>query len=351
MPIPEHLCKREETRTGNESLRMLAAIQPGSNEKAQLRGGTRRPATQGAPPPATTPKLSIVTLHPLGKALCHTGGRGARNRLRTRRPERRGSPECPSNPSPPAGAGSRGPGAAAAAAGPEPRGHREPAGAQPPRRAAGAGSSGCEPSRAEPCYAVQSRAVPCRAEPCQTMVWYGMVCRAELCRALPPDCRTGLRRTLVRSKHKRGMQLAAQGTVNKVLGESETIKGPEQIQRRELPRAGRHSPGKVPLWFGRAAGRKAVLERPGGAGQAGRLPCPPRFCLSGPAVLALRGSHAHFRDAHAGDMRVSRTVARLRITPWPCQVKHGAWESVSQPSQPSRTPPCGVSSPIDIDAS
>ena len=188
--------------------------------------------------------------------------------------------------------------------------------------------------------------MPCRAVPC----------RAVPSHALPPDCRTGLRRALARSKHKRGMQLAAQGTVNKVLGESETIKGPEQIQRRELPRAGRHSPGKVPLWFGRAAGRKAVLQRPGWAGQARRLPCPPPFCLSGPAVLALRGSHAHFRDAHGGDVRVScfarsRIVARLCITPWPCRVKHGAWESIFQPSLPCCLPPCGVSGPIDINTS
>lgn len=145
-------------------------------------------------------------------------------------------------------------------------------------------------------------------------------CRAEPSRALPPDCRTGLRRTPARSKHKRGMQLAAQGTVNKVLGESETIKGPEQIQRRELPRAGRHSPGKVPLWFGRAAGRKAVLQMPGWAGQPPCSPCPRRFCLSRPAVPALHGSHARFRGAHGGDARVScfarsRTVARLCITP------------------------------------
>lgn len=145
-------------------------------------------------------------------------------------------------------------------------------------------------------------------------------------RALPPDCRTGLRRALARSQHKRGMQLAAQGTVNKVLGESETIKGPEQIQRRELLRAGRHSPGKVPLCFGRAAGRKAGLQRPGWAGQVRSLPCPPPFPFSGPAVLALHSSHAHFRDAHgerASSFGGSHTVASSASCPDPGSLTEG----------------------------
>lgn len=79
--------------------------------------------------------------------------------------------------------------------------------------------------------------------------------------------------------------------MNKVLGESETTKGPEQIQQRELPRAGRHSPGTVPLRLGRAAERKAVslagwlsFSSPAGQGEQGAGPalrgfaCPVRRC-------------------------------------------------------------------------
>lgn len=147
-----------------------------------------------------------------------------------------------------------------------------------------------------PCHATPRLAIPHRAVPILT-------CR-------PPD---GTAADTNPEQHKRGMQLAAQGTVNKVLGESETIKGPEQIQRRELRRAGRHSPGTVPLRLGRAAGRKAVclsvrpsearlgraskkralpsavlLVRPGDAGAA-RLTRPFQRCARwGAACLLLR---------------------------------------------------------------
>lgn len=81
-------------------------------------------------------------------------------------------------------------------------------------------------------------------------------------------------------QRKKGMQLAAQGTVNKVLGESEPTKGPEQIQLRELP-------GQVRSALGR---RRAG---PGGrAGLGGR---------AGPGRAALRGVRG--RDA-GSDARV-----------------------------------------------
>lgn len=65
-------------------------------------------------------------------------------------------------------------------------------------------------------------------------------------------------------QRKKGMQLAAQGTVNKVLGESEPTKGPEQIQLRELP-------GQVRSALGRrraGPGGRAGLGGRAGPGRA-----------------------------------------------------------------------------------
>lgn len=133
------------------------------------------------------------------------------------------------------------------------------------------------PSRAEPCPSM-----PCRAEPC-----HAMPCHAVLCRPVPYLSTAGqeLQRPGARSEPKRGMQLAAQGTVNKVLGASETRQGPEQIQRRSSRgRGGRSHPGRsrsAPAGGGLASGGRAEPSpESGGAG----LPCPtlPYLALSCP---------------------------------------------------------------------
>lgn len=134
-----------------------------------------------------------------------------------------------------------------------------------------------EPSRAEP-----SPSMPCRAEPC-----HAMPCRAVLCRPVPYLSTAGqeLQRPGARREPKRGMQLAAQGTVNKVLGASEKRQGPEQIQRRSSRgRGGRSHPGRsrsAPAGGGLASGGRAEPSpESGGAG----LPCPTLPCpaLRGP---------------------------------------------------------------------
>lgn len=116
-------------------------------------------------------------------------------------------------------------------------------------------------------YALPFYAVPCRAVP------YLSTARQELQR--PGAC----------SEPKRGMQLAAQGTVTKVLGASETRQGPEQIQRRSSRgRGGRSHPGRsrsAPAGGGLAlGGRAGPSPESGGAGLPGpTLPCP---ALRGP---------------------------------------------------------------------
>lgn len=70
-------------------------------------------------------------------------------------------------------------------------------------------------------------------------------------------------------QRKKGMQLAAQGTVNKVLGESEPTKGPEQIQLRELPGQVRSALGRRRAGPGGRAGlggRAGPGRASGGAG-------------------------------------------------------------------------------------
>lgn len=151
-----------------------------------------------------------------------------------------------------------------------------------------------ELSCAEPFYVMPSRAepspsMPCRAEPC-----HAMPCRAVLCRPVPYLSTAGqeLQRPGARREPKRGMQLAAQGTVNKVLGASEKRQGPEQIQRRSSRgRGGRSHPGRsrsAPAGGGLASGGRAdPSPESGGAG----LGCPALPCPVLPS--AGRGSRAH----------------------------------------------------------
>lgn len=85
-------------------------------------------------------------------------------------------------------------------------------------------------------------------------------------------------------QRKKGMQLAAQGTVNKVLGESEPTKGPEQIQLRELPGQVRSALGRRRAGPGgraglggragpgRASGGAGLRCAECGAGTRGRMP-------------------------------------------------------------------------------
>lgn len=73
-------------------------------------------------------------------------------------------------------------------------------------------------------------------------------------------------------QRKKGIQLAAQGTVNKVLGESEPTKGPEQIQLRELPGQVRSALGRRRAGPGGRAGlggRAGPGERRGRAALRG----------------------------------------------------------------------------------
>lgn len=180
------------------------------------------------------------------------------------------------------------------------------------------------------------RVVPCSNTPCHSAV-PRRTSRRYTARSAPPRAKPCLTSRLPGAtaaatspqQRKKGMQLAAQGTVNKVLGESEPTKGPQQIQLRELPGRGGRSHRAGPLGAGQEEGWPRGQGWPWGpgrvsggrcagcgAGTRGRVPeSGPRKALAGqspPAAAMHVGMHCwRSRSVDSGGWRGTAGVLGL----------------------------------------